>query len=414
MKRDAKLVLDSKTIERLPLAKHRSLRDVVYFDAQVVGFGLRIRGDRRMWVYQYRHNGASRRLTIGNADSVAPEIARRIAKSEAGEIASGGDPAGKKAKERAARRSALRFAAAAADFLQDTEASRRPRSNVETRRYLVGSYWRALHRMELTAITRADVAQALRAIRTKHGDRVGHGARSALSGMFVWAMTQGLCDSNPTIGTAKLQPAPVRSRVLSDAELAAIWAACDDDSANSARSSGCACCLASSSARNWRLGVGRSGPRSRPVGAACRAGEEPSPAHPAAAGLARERSSRACRRSSVAINCSAPGRAGIYPMVRRQSPASTPSWVMRSASGGCMICVEAAVTWLSDAGVAPHVLSEYAGPFRSQARCDGRVQSARPICARSPQRCRCGRTTFAASSSGDSRKVIAFAVAGTP
>jgi integrase len=42
-------------------------------------------------------------------------------------------------------------------------------------------------------------------------------------------MGNGLAEANPIIGTLKPQDAEPRSRVLSDAELAAIWRACGDD-----------------------------------------------------------------------------------------------------------------------------------------------------------------------------------------
>jgi integrase len=47
--------------------------------------------------------------------------------------------------------------------------------------------------------------------------------------MFVWAMGEGLVDSNPVIGTNKPEEPKARDRVLTDAELAEIWAACRDD-----------------------------------------------------------------------------------------------------------------------------------------------------------------------------------------
>ena len=43
--------------------------------------------------------------------------------------------------------------------------------------------------------------------------------------MYAWAIGEGLCDLNPVIGTNKAEEAGTRDRVLSDAELAAIWEA---------------------------------------------------------------------------------------------------------------------------------------------------------------------------------------------
>ena len=54
-------------------------------------------------------------------------------------------------------------------------------------------------------------------------------ARATLSAFYVWAMQAGIVEANPVIGTAKPKESPSRDRVLSDAELAAIWKACGDD-----------------------------------------------------------------------------------------------------------------------------------------------------------------------------------------
>ena len=50
-----------------------------------------------------------------------------------------------------------------------------------------------------------------------------------MSALFAWALTQGLTEANPVIGTLAPKGGKPRERVLSDAELAAIWRACGDD-----------------------------------------------------------------------------------------------------------------------------------------------------------------------------------------
>jgi len=54
-------------------------------------------------------------------------------------------------------------------------------------------------------------------------------ARAALSKFFSWAMGEGLADANPVIGTNKAAgDAGGRERVLTDAELVAVWNAAPD------------------------------------------------------------------------------------------------------------------------------------------------------------------------------------------
>lgn len=97
---------------------------------------------------------------------------------------------------------------------------------LEIKRYLMIS-WRPLHALPIHNIARADVATTMGDI-VKRG-RVSAGrARAALSSLFAWAIAQGLVEANPVIGTENPDPGVRRERVLSDAELVAIWSALPD------------------------------------------------------------------------------------------------------------------------------------------------------------------------------------------
>ena len=86
-----------------------------------------------------------------------------------------------------------------------------------------------MHSLALDQITRKDVASRLNRISLDSSSIVAGRARATLSALFVWAMQAGIVEANPVIGTAKPKEGPSRDRVLSDAELAAIWQACGDD-----------------------------------------------------------------------------------------------------------------------------------------------------------------------------------------
>jgi integrase len=77
---------------------------------------------------------------------------------------------------------------------------------------------------------RADVALVLQDLIESKG-RIGAArARTNLSGMFGWAMREGLCEANPVELTNNPEAGVLsRDRVLSDTELAAVWKACLDD-----------------------------------------------------------------------------------------------------------------------------------------------------------------------------------------
>ena len=64
----------------------------------------------------------------------------------------------------------------------------------------------------------------------EHGRTAAARARANLSALLNWAMREGLCESNPTIGTNNPnEGAQSRDRVLTDRELAVVWNACGDD-----------------------------------------------------------------------------------------------------------------------------------------------------------------------------------------
>src|SRR5262249_5658018 len=89
-------------------------------------------------------------------------------------------------------------------------------------------YFKALRSIPVDTVTRKDVAAALVAITRVHGSIVAARARGALNTFYVWALGNGLAETNPVVGTFKPKDAEPRSRVLEDHELASIWRAVGD------------------------------------------------------------------------------------------------------------------------------------------------------------------------------------------
>jgi integrase len=92
----------------------------------------------------------------------------------------------------------------------------------------LNSHWKALHGLPLDGITRADVATSLTTIAKDSGPVAANRARSTLSKFYVWAIGEGLCDSNPVMGTNKRDENDPRERSLSDSEIAAVWLGAGD------------------------------------------------------------------------------------------------------------------------------------------------------------------------------------------
>jgi integrase len=201
--------------------------DKIIFDDDMPGFGLRLRaGGSRKFVVHYRQGGLQRRLTIGPASALTLEEARHRARKVLVAVADGRNPASEKAEQRAA--AGLLFGPVAADYLRAVEPNMRHKSFILVKYYLE-QLWKPLRRVPLANITRAVIATRIRSIATENGAVSANRARGALSAMFAWAMGEGLCDANPVIGTNKAIDEKPRDRVLSDAELAAIWGAAPDN-----------------------------------------------------------------------------------------------------------------------------------------------------------------------------------------
>ena len=107
--------LTQTKIQRLALDSGKT--DQIFFDDELTGFGLRIReGGSRKFVVHYRQGSFQKRHTIGSADVLTLEEARKKARRVLVAVDDGKDPATEKATKRAA--SALIFSSVAAEYLE--------------------------------------------------------------------------------------------------------------------------------------------------------------------------------------------------------------------------------------------------------------------------------------------------------
>ena len=197
------------------------------FDDDLSGFGLRIRdGGSRVYVCQYKLGAKQRRITLGSTGELTLVQARSRAKDVLAKVHLGEDPAGARFEAKAKATETL--VAVADRFLRHKETKLRPASYYSTRLYLM-RHLKPLHQLRVDKIGRRDVASRLSAIAENHGAVSADRARSALSALFAWCVTQGICDSNPVIGTTKYAEPSSRDRVLTESELAAVWNALPDN-----------------------------------------------------------------------------------------------------------------------------------------------------------------------------------------
>jgi integrase len=222
--------LTSKSVATLSLPPGKS--DHITWDTEIPRFGYRLRLGasgriNRSWIVQYRHAGASRRLLLGSGGVLGAEQARAAAKKALASVELGQDPQQDRSDRRGKDSQTLK--AVIADYLAVKRNQVRVRTYGVRVRYLCGSYFRALHYVPVDQVTRKDVATQLTRIMVEHGDTTALLARATLSAFYAWAMTMGIVEHNPVIGTPKAKSNKPRERVLHDEELGRIWKACRDD-----------------------------------------------------------------------------------------------------------------------------------------------------------------------------------------
>jgi integrase len=212
-------------------------RDVLVFDDELPGFGLRVTAaGTKTFLYQYRVGPKVRRLVLGEFGTLTPAQARTLAERARAQARAGGDPA-------ADRRDRARATVAA-----EAEARRRAEADALTFGRLA-ELWGAAGLRDRRESYRREVARALRlnfphlallpahavdaaaAVRALDAIAEGRGATMArrshayARAMYAWAVRRRMLAANPFAGIEAEGRDVPRDRVLTDAELGAAWRA---------------------------------------------------------------------------------------------------------------------------------------------------------------------------------------------
>jgi integrase len=210
-------------------------REALVFDDALPGFGIRkfSSGKASYFVKYQLATGQQRKVTLG---AVVPGILadmRRKASDVLAHARTGRDISGEKKAALTARKaeaSKRTVGDIVPVYLQARQSELRRATYTEWARYL-SRYWESLHPLEIKSVTRNDVVAQLDRIVTNHGKVSADRAKTALSNFFAWAIDRGHCDATPVIGIKRRNKKKgERERVLSEAELVAVWRVCGSDS----------------------------------------------------------------------------------------------------------------------------------------------------------------------------------------
>jgi integrase len=192
-----------------------------YFDKGYPGLALRVSyGGGKTWTYFYRLHGKLRRLSLGRHPGISLTEARDAWRSARLAVSKGESPAHIRPT------TADSFAAVAEEWLLRDQAHNR--SAAEVRRVIEHDVMPAWGERLIAAITRRDALELIDGVADRGKITMARRLHSHLHRLFRWSVGRGIIEVNPMADLPKPGQAVKRDRVLSDAELAAVWKAAEN------------------------------------------------------------------------------------------------------------------------------------------------------------------------------------------
>ncbi len=189
---------------------------VFLWDDALSGFGVcALRSGKKSYVAQFRKDGRSRRVSIGDHGRLTPEEARSEAKKLLGKIETGSDPV----EERRTARAIKAFHEVADDFIKmHVAAKRRARTKNDYDALLRRHILPVIGRKRISDIRRVDIANMHAAI-SKEAPIAANRALSVVSAIWAWASRRDIVPAgdNPARGLER-NPEKSRERFLTPEE----------------------------------------------------------------------------------------------------------------------------------------------------------------------------------------------------
>jgi integrase len=186
----------------------------IVYDGALPGFGVRTTASgARSFIFNYRHQGRERRLTIGSFPSWRGAAARKRAEDIRRQIDRGEDPLAERDEARAGRTVAELWAAFDRDHLPSRRASTAAEYRRQAKTYIIPK----LGSLRVAAVRRENIAALHRDIARTH-PYLANRVLALLSVMFSLAIEREMCEANPCARIPKA-PEERREAFLTPAEI---------------------------------------------------------------------------------------------------------------------------------------------------------------------------------------------------
>jgi integrase len=198
------------------------------WDSVVPGFGVRKReGGSLVFVVKYRIGQQQRKITLGKVvpgmlAEMREMAATVIAKSKLGQDVQGERKAATEVRQ------AVTVEALIERYLEMRRGELKERTFIEVDRHLRRQAT-PLHRLAIEAVTRRELAPLIDNIAENSGRTAADRLKASLSTFLAWCVERDYIDANPATGIKRRANGGSRERVLTEAELVAIWRACGED-----------------------------------------------------------------------------------------------------------------------------------------------------------------------------------------
>jgi integrase len=192
------------------------------FDLGYPGLALRIgHGGAKSFEIFYRVNGKLRRDTLGRWPAVSLADARNAWRKTREAIGRGETP------RRENEAPALLFENVVEEWIRRDQSKNKPSSLYQVTRSLEVNLLPAWRGKRVDEIGKRDVIDLLDRIADRGAPMMARRVQSYIRRFFRWCIERDILKIDPTQAMPRVSNGKSRDRVLTDAELAKVWAACD-------------------------------------------------------------------------------------------------------------------------------------------------------------------------------------------